>query len=67
MFSHIVPKEQVKCKQFANRFKLRHQRKLDSGSLVQRRYIDTKKLEITERTEESILFEGDSVSEILEI
>ena len=67
LFSHIVPKEQLKSKEFGNRFKLRQARKLDSGSLVQRRYFDTKKLELVDCPSESILFEGDSVSEVLEI
>ena len=67
MFSHNVPKEQIKNKEFGNRFKLRQQRKIDSGSLVQRKYFDTKKLEIIECSGESILFEGDSVSEIIEL
>ena len=67
LFSYIVPKEKIKNKAFANRFQLRKQKKLDSGSLIQRRYFDPKKLEITDCSDESILFEGDSVSEILEI
>ena len=48
LFSHLVPKEQLKSKEFGNRFKLRQQRKLDSGSLVQRMYFDTKQLELTD-------------------
>ena len=67
LFSFIVPKRHIKSKEFCNRFKLRSKKKSESGSFVQRQLFDSNKLEMEECSGEAILFEGNGISEVLEI